>query len=101
MKPASRPISFGAMGAAPRGQRVPDHAPHGHWQTSTFIAGLRVTGLTAPGVLDGPMDGISFRAYVEQILVPTLQPGDIVIADNLPSHKVDGVAMIRFSGRFR
>ena len=78
-------------GRSPRGQRVPDHAPHGHWQTSTFIAGLRVTGLTAPGVLDGPMDGNSFRAYVEQILVPTLQPGDIVIADNLPSHKVDGV----------
>ena len=70
---------------------MPDHAPHGHWQTSTFIAALRVTGLTAPGVLDGPMDGISFLAYVEQILVPTLQPGDIVIADNLPSHKVEGV----------
>ena len=70
---------------------MPDHAPHGHWQTSTFIAGLRVTGLTAPGVFDGPMDGISFLAYVEQILVPTLQPGDIVIADNLPAHKVAGV----------
>ena len=78
-------------GRSARGQRVPDHAPHGHWQTSTFIAALRVTGLTAPGVLDGPMDGISFLAYVEQILVPTLQPGDIVIADNLPSHKVEGV----------
>ena len=70
---------------------MPDHAPLGHWQTRTFIAGLRVTGLTAPGVFDGPMDGCSFLAYVEQILVPTVQPGDIVIADNLASHKVDGV----------
>ena len=78
-------------GRSARGQRVPDHAPHGHWQTSTFIAGLRVTGLTAPGVFDGPMDGPSFLAYVEQTLVPTLQPGDIVIADNLSAHKVDGV----------
>ena len=78
-------------GRSPRGQRVVDHAPHGHWQTSTFIAGLRVTALTAPGVLDGPMDGPSFLAYVEQILVPTLQPGDIVIADNLSTHKVEGV----------
>ena len=61
------------------------------WQTSTFIAGLRVTGLTAPGVIDGAMDGDSFLAYVEQILVPTLAPGDIVIADNLAAHHVDGV----------
>ena len=57
----------------------------------SVIAALRVTGLTAPGVLDGPMDGASFLAYVEQILVPTLQPGDMVIADNLAAHKVDGV----------
>ena len=78
-------------GRAPRGQRVADHAPQGRWETSTFIAALRVTGLTAPGVFDGPMDGASFLAYVEQILVPTLQPGDIVIADNLAAHKVDGV----------
>ena len=61
------------------------------WQTSTFIAGLRVTGLTAPGVIDGAMDGDTFLAYVEQILVPTLQPGDIVIADNLAAHHVEGV----------
>ena len=61
------------------------------WESSTFIAALRVTGLTAPGVIDGPMDGASFLAYVEQILVPTLQPGDMVIADNLAAHKVDGV----------
>ena len=78
-------------GRGPRGQRVADHAPQGRWESSTFIAALRVTGLTAPGVLDGPMDGASFLAYVEQILVPTLQPGDIVIADNLAAHKVDGV----------
>ncbi len=63
----------------------------GRWQTSTFIAGLRVTGLTAPGVIDGAMDGESFLAYVDQILVPTLQAGDIVIADNLAAHHVDGV----------
>ena len=78
-------------GRGPRGQRVADHAPQGRWESSTFIAALRVTGLTAPGVFDGPMDGASFLAYVEQILVPTLQPGDIVIADNLAAHKVDGV----------
>ena len=68
-------------GRAPRGARVHDHAPCGRRQTSTFLAALRVTGLTAPGVFDGAIDGESFRAYIEQILVPTLQPGDIVIAD--------------------
>ena len=69
-------------GRAPRGARVHDHAPGGRWQTSTFLAALRVTGLTAPGVFDGAIDGESFRAYIEQILMPTLQPGDIVIADS-------------------
>ncbi len=64
------------------------------WQTSTFIAGLRVTGLTAPGVIDGAMDGDTFLAYVEQILVPTLQCGDIVIADNLAAHHVEGVQQL-------
>ena len=78
-------------GRSLRGQRVADHAPQGRWESSPFIAALRVTGLTAPGVLDGPMDGASFLAYVEQILVPTLQPGDMVMADNLAAHKVDGV----------
>lgn len=78
-------------GRSLRGQRVADQTPQGHWQTSTFIAALRVTGLTAPGVFDGPMDGESFLAYVEQILAPTLRPGDIVVADNLPAHRVDGV----------
>ena len=68
-------------GRAPRGARV--HTPCGRWQTSTFLAARRVTGLTAPGVFDGAIDGESFRAYIDQILVPTLHPGDIVIADNL------------------
>ena len=78
-------------GRSLRGQRVADHTPQGRWRTSTFIAALRVTGLTAPGVLDGPMDGESFLAYVDQILAPTLHVGDIVVADNLAAHHVDGV----------
>ena len=78
-------------GRAPRGARVPDHAPCGRWQTSTVLAAWRVTGVTAPGVFDGAIDGESFRAYIDQILVPTLQPGDIVIADNLGAHKVAGI----------
>ena len=78
-------------GRALRGARVHDHAPCARWQTSTFLAALRVTGLTAPGVFDGAIDGASFLAYIEQILVPTLHPGDIVIADNRSAHKVAGV----------
>ena len=74
-------------GRAPRGVRVHDDAPFARWQTSTFIAALRLTGLTAPGVFDGAIDGPIFLAYVEQILVPTLHPRDIVIADNLAAHK--------------
>lgn len=66
-------------------------APHGHWNTSTFIGGLRLSGMTAPLVLDGPMSGVAFVAYVEQFLVPTLSPGDVVIMDNLSVHKVKGV----------
>lgn len=61
--------------------------PHGHWKTTTFVGALRLTGMTAPMVLDGPMNGAWFLAYVEQVLVPTLSPGDIVIMDNLPAHK--------------
>ena len=79
------------FGRAPRGVRVHDHTPGGRWRTSTFLAALRVTGLTAPGVFDGAIDGESFRAYIEQILVPTLHPGDLVIADNLGAHKVAGI----------
>lgn len=78
-------------GRASRGQRLIASVPHGHWKTSTFVAALRRTGLTAPLVIDGAMNGEVFLAYVEQILVPTLSPGDIVILDNLASHKVAGV----------
>lgn len=78
-------------GRAPRGKRLVASVPHGHWKTSTFVAGLRTTGLTAPLVVDGAMNGDIFRAYVEQVLAPTLVPGDIVILDNLASHKVAGV----------
>ena len=74
-------------GRAKRGQRCRAPVPHGHWKTTTFTAGLRLGGLTAPMVLDGPMNGDAFRSYVEQVLVPTLRPGDIVVMDNLPAHK--------------
>lgn len=70
-----------------KGKRVPAYVPHGHWRTQTFLAALRVDELTAPCVFDGPINGQCFLAYVEQILVPTLRPGDIVIMDNLGSHK--------------
>jgi transposase len=79
-------------GWGPRGERLVDAAPAGHWKTTTFVAGLRSTGLVAPCVLDGPMTGESFRAYVEQMLAPALAPGDVVVLDNLPAHKVSGVA---------
>jgi len=78
-------------GRAPRGERCRAPIPHGHWKTTTLTAGLRRSGVVAPMVLDGPMDGVCFRAYVEQVLVPELRPGDIVIMDNLPAHKVGGV----------
>jgi transposase len=76
-----------AYGRAPRGSRLVAKAPNGRWRTLTFLAALRHDGLTAPCVIDGPINGESFLAYVEQILVPTLKPGDIVIIDNLGSHK--------------
>ncbi len=78
-------------GWAAKGQRCRAAVPHGHWKTTTFTAGLRLNGLTAPMLLDGPMHGPAFRAYVKQVLVPELKPGDIVIMDNLPAHKVAGV----------
>ena len=78
-------------GRSKRGQRCRAAIPHGHWKTTTFTAGLRLNGLSAPMVLDGPMTGAAFRAYIEQVLVPTLKPGDVVIMDNLPAHKVSGV----------
>jgi transposase len=78
-------------GRAPRGQRCVAGAPHGHWKVTTFIAALRHACVTAPMVTDGPMDGALFLAYVRELLCPTLRPGDVVIADNLSSHKVAGV----------
>ena len=79
------------MGRGPRGERVVAAVPHGHWKTSTFVAGLRSDGIVAPVVLDGPINGTSFLAYVEQFLAPSLRPGDTVVIDNLGSHKVKGV----------
>lgn len=70
-----------------RGKRLKDYAPHGHWRTMTFIGALRYDGLSAPCVFDGPINGESFKAYIEQMLLPTLKAGDIVIMDNLGSHK--------------
>jgi transposase len=78
-------------GRAPKGERCVASVPHGHWKTTTFIAGLRYNDITAPMVLDGPMDGEAFLVYVRTFLCPTLHPGDVVMADNLPSHKVAGV----------
>ena len=74
-------------GRSPRGTRLHDHTPCGHWTTSTVIAGLRLEGLTATAVFDGPIDAVTFRAYVDQVLVPTLRPGDVVVLDNLAVHR--------------
>lgn len=78
-------------GRAFRGQRLVAKVPHGHWKTTTFVGALRATGITAPLVVDGPMNGDVFLAYVQQQLAPTLRPGDTVILDNLSSHKKSGV----------
>lgn len=78
-------------GRALRGKRLPGRTPHGHWKITTFTAGLRSTGLTAPLVLDGPMNGACFMAYVNQILVPVLKAGDIVVMDNLSAHKSEDI----------
>jgi transposase len=78
-------------GRAPRGQRLVAPVPHGHWMTTTFVAALRHDEITAPCVFDGPMDGASFLIYVEHFLAPTLRRGDVVVMDNLASHKVAGV----------
>ena len=78
-------------GRAPRGERVIGSVPHGHWMTSTFIAGLRHDGIVAPCLFNCAIDSELFLSYVEQQLAPSLSPDDIVIADNLSSHKVTGV----------
>ncbi len=86
-------------GRAPRGERLRAAIPHGHWLTATFVAGLRNTGMVAPMVLDGPINGSLFQDYVEQVLVPELRLGDIVVMDNLGSHKGAGVgAAIKAAG---
>jgi transposase len=74
-------------GRSLRGERCRAPVPHGHWKTTTFVGALRLNGMTAPMLLDGAMHGAAFLAYVEQVLAPTLSPGDIVIMDNLPAHK--------------
>ena len=78
-------------GRCPSSQRLAAAVPHGHWRTTTFVAGLRQSGIVAPLVLDGAMTGPAFRAYVAQCLAPALAPGDVVVLDNLAAHKVDGV----------
>jgi len=78
-------------GRSPSGARLVAAVPHGHWRTTTFIAGLRQSGIIAPLVLDGPITGTAFCAYVEQFLAPALAPGDVVVLDNLAAHKVAGV----------
>jgi transposase len=86
-------------GRAPRGERLVAAIPHGHWKTTTFVAALRSDGLVAPMVIDGAMTGDLFVAYTEQVLVPTLRPGDIVVLDNLSSHKrVAAVRAIEAAG---
>ena len=86
-------------GRAPRGSRLIAKLPHGRWRTLTFLAALRCDRIAAPCVIDGPINGTSFRAYVEQFLVPTLSAGDIVIMDNLGSHKGQAVRkLIRSAG---
>lgn len=99
--PAERYVFLDEMGAntkltrlygwGPQSERVVAAVPHGHWKTTTFLGALRTTGLTAPLVIDGPLTGELFLAYVQQQLVPTLSPGDIVVLDNLSSHKHAGV----------
>ncbi len=79
-------------GRSPRGARLRDHTPCGHWETHTVIAALRLDQLGAAAVFDGPIDSPSFLAYVEQVLVPTLRPGDVVVLDNLAVHKQPEVA---------
>ena len=86
-------------GRAPRGQRLRAGVPHGHWKTTTFVAGLRLTGLVAPFVLDGPINRDAFEVYAEKVLVPELSPGDVVVMDNLSSHKGPNVrALIEEAG---
>ena len=81
-------------GRARRGLRCRSAVPHGHWKTTTFTGALRLSGMTAPMVLDGPMNGAAFHAYVEQVLAPTLARGDVVVMDNLSAHKLASIREI-------
>jgi transposase len=81
-------------GWAPKGERLVTKVPHGHWQTMTFVAALRHDRIEAPWLIDGPIDGQGFRTYVKKELAPTLKPGDLVIMDNLGSHKGDAVRQV-------
>jgi len=90
-KPGPAPTWPGCGAALRAANGLVGKIPHGHWKTTTFIAGLRSTALTAPCVIDGPMNGSAFLAYVEQVLVPALTPGDVVVLDNLSAHKIPGV----------
>ncbi len=86
---------------SPRGTRVSDHTPCSHWQTHTVVAALRTSEMSATAVFDGPIDSATFQAYVEQVLVPTLRPGDIVVLDNLAAHKPQEVrSAIEQAGAF-
>ncbi len=86
-------------GRCARGDRLRAGVPHGHWKTTTFVAGLRLNGIAAPFVLDGPINRVAFETYVEKVLAPELKPGDIVVIDNLSSHKGSAVgAMIAAAG---
>ena len=89
------------FGRSLRGTRLHDHAPCGHWETHTVVATLGLAGLQAPAVFNGPIDNLTFRAYVDQVLVPTLQPGDVVVLDNLKVHHQPEVrAAIEAAGAF-
>jgi len=83
-----------SRGRCRRGARLIGKVPHGHWKITTFVAGLRQDGITAPFVIDKPMNSLIFRTYLERCLVPTLNPGDIVVMDNLSSHKSEEVREI-------
>lgn len=86
-------------GRAPKGERLRVGIPHGHWKTTTLVAGLRLTGMVAPFVLGGPINRVAFETYVDKVLVPDLKPGDIVVMDNLSSHKGPRVrALIEAAG---
>jgi len=83
-----------AYGRCRKGQRLIGKQPFGHWKTTTFTAGLRCDGITAPWVLDGPMNRDAFLVYIEKVLGPTLTEGDIVVMDNLPAHKGEAVSQL-------